>query len=92
MQKEWITILCEHLNESKKKQRKRNQGHFGEEGRSNMIFYLIHKSIFYPKVSFPTLSKGNAVFQVSVSVFADINLPGKFASPWPYPRVPNYYK
>lgn len=76
----------------KKKQRQRNQGHLGEEGKNNMIFYLNHQSMFYPKGLFPTLSKGNAIMQVSVSVFVDINLLGKLASPWPYPRVPNYYK
>lgn len=63
-----------------RKRRQRNQGHLGEEGINNMIFYLTHLSMFYPKGLFPTLSKGNSIIQLSVNVFADINLLGKLAS------------
>ena len=41
-----------------RKQRKRNQGHLREEGRNDMIFYLIHQSTFYPKIYPQSSPKG----------------------------------
>lgn len=95
MRKERITVLCDNLSrEKKEKQRKRNQGHLRDEGRNDMILYLIHQSMFYPQDSSPILSKGNSMLFYMVLLVSWWILIG--SENFPHPHLSsgflNYYK